>query len=79
MKASTPRAPSTPISVPLSTDEEEISFEERIARRAYELWQQEGCPEGRETNFWQEAERQLKVEAADQTKSRRSLDQADGP
>lgn len=39
--------------------DDDTPFEERIARRAFELWQAEGCPDGRETNFWLEAERQL--------------------
>ncbi len=44
--------------------DEELDFQERIARRAYELWQQNGCPDGHETNFWLEAERQLLDESA---------------
>jgi hypothetical protein len=35
-----------------------------IVRRAYELWQQAGEPEGRDQEFYLEAERQL-TEAAD--------------
>lgn len=30
-----------------------------IARRAYELFLDSGCPEGRDVEFWLEAERQL--------------------
>ena len=39
--------------------DEEMSFQERIARRAFELWRREGCPDNRETDFWLEAQRQL--------------------
>ena len=31
-----------------------------IARQAYELWQNRGCPVGQDTELWLEAERQLK-------------------
>ena len=27
-------------------------LEERIRRRAYRLWEEEGCPEGRELAHW---------------------------
>ena len=33
---------------------------EEIARRAYELWEQDGCPEGCSERHWLEAERQLR-------------------
>jgi hypothetical protein len=33
--------------------------EEEIARRAYELWQSRGCPEGDGTEDWQAAETEL--------------------
>ena len=32
---------------------------EQIRQRAYELWEAAGCPEGREQEFWHEAEREL--------------------
>jgi hypothetical protein len=32
---------------------------ETIAQRAYEIWQDQGCPAGRDTEIWFEAERQL--------------------
>jgi hypothetical protein len=32
---------------------------ERIEKRAHELWEAEGCPEGRELEFWLQAEREL--------------------
>ena len=34
--------------------------EKQIRVRAYELWQQAGKPEGREDEFWQQAERALR-------------------
>ena len=30
-------------------------FEERVRERAYRLWQQEGCPEGRADVHWDQA------------------------
>jgi hypothetical protein len=30
-------------------------LEERIRRRAYALWEQEGCPAGRENDHWEKA------------------------
>jgi len=36
--------------------------EEDIRERAHELWEAAGRPEGREEEFWLEAERQLKGE-----------------
>jgi DUF2934 family protein len=36
-----------------------FSSEEQIKRRAYELWDEAGRPEGRELEFWHRAERDL--------------------
>jgi hypothetical protein len=36
---------------------------EDVARRAYEYWQQQGSPIGRDQEIWFEAERQLSTEA----------------
>ncbi|MBR0716111.1 DUF2934 domain-containing protein [Bradyrhizobium liaoningense] len=33
--------------------------EEQIRKRAFELWEQAGKPEGREDEFWQRAQREL--------------------
>jgi hypothetical protein len=33
--------------------------EEQIRKRAFELWEQAGKPEGREDEFWQLAQREL--------------------
>jgi hypothetical protein len=35
---------------------------ERIRMRAYQIWEQEGRPHGRDEDHWREAERQLEVE-----------------
>ena len=36
--------------------------EDRIRARAYELWQRDGSPEGRENDHWIEAEQELDAE-----------------
>jgi hypothetical protein len=36
--------------------------EKEIEKRAYELWEQSGKPEGREEEFWQLAEQELRNE-----------------
>lgn len=33
--------------------------EDRIRNRAYELWQQQGAPEGRPDDHWYQAEREI--------------------
>lgn len=35
---------------------------ERIRVRAYQIWEEQGRPEGRDHEHWQQAERQLQVE-----------------
>jgi hypothetical protein len=35
-----------------------------IAQLAYELWQQNGCPHGRDQEHWFQAERELRSRAA---------------
>lgn len=43
-----------------------MALEERIRQRSYEIWVQEGCPEGRAVQNWTQAtaeiERELEVE-----------------
>lgn len=41
--------------------------EERIRRRAYDLWQREGAPEGRHQDHWHEAVAQIDAEDATDT------------
>lgn len=36
--------------------------EDRVRRRAYELWQQEGCPPGRERDHWERARELVAIE-----------------
>ena len=36
---------------------------DRIRERAYELWRQDGCPEGRAMDYWLRAEADLRGEA----------------
>lgn len=38
--------------------------QQEISTKAYDLWQQQGCPDGRSQEFWFEAERQLKGNSA---------------
>jgi hypothetical protein len=37
----------------------EQSLEVRIRERAYEIWNAEGCPEGRADEYWLAAEREI--------------------
>ncbi|MDR3441176.1 DUF2934 domain-containing protein [Telmatospirillum sp.] len=40
-----------------------VTDQERIRNRAFEIWQSEGCPEGRDVEHWQRAEEELTAEA----------------
>ena len=40
-------------------------IEHAIRRRAYELWEQAGCPEGSSDEFWHAARAELKSEGAE--------------
>ncbi len=42
--------------------------EEQIRRRAHELWENAGRPEGGEMDFWLQAERELAGEQGDMPK-----------
>jgi hypothetical protein len=58
--ASPSSAPGRPQSVqPTDMPSSEVGGEE-IARLAYLLWEQAGCPEGQSEQHWLEAERQLR-------------------
>lgn len=46
---------------------------DQIRERAYELWQADGCPEGRDVEYWLRAEADLKGE------SRAGAEAGDGP
>jgi hypothetical protein len=41
-----------------SPQQQQLSHDE-IARQAYLLWEQRGCPQGCDVEFWLEAERQI--------------------
>jgi hypothetical protein len=43
-------------------ERDERALEERIRRRAYLLWQQEGCPEGRADVHWDQASELVAIE-----------------
>lgn len=38
---------------------------ERIRERAHRIWEEEGCPEGRDTEHWERAAREIDAEGAD--------------
>lgn len=42
-----------------SKSREKAPDNDAIAKRAWEIWQREGCPEGREMDHWLQAEREL--------------------
>jgi hypothetical protein len=44
---------------------EDEKDEDRIRRRAYELWERQGSPEGRAEEFWEEAKFTLAEKAKD--------------
>ncbi|MBV8912586.1 MAG: DUF2934 domain-containing protein [Acetobacteraceae bacterium] len=48
-------------------------LEQRIRERAYDLWQKEGSPEGRDHEFWERA--RLMLEADDAAPMRTPLDE----
>lgn len=39
--------------------------EQKILERAYQLWEQAGRPEGRDNEFWHQAEAELAAEHVD--------------
>jgi DUF2934 family protein len=38
----------------------ETPVDDRIRERAHQLWQQAGCPAGRQDEFWYQAERDVR-------------------
>ena len=42
------------------------SVHDQVARRAHELWEQDGRPQGRHEQHWLEAERQLRGTSAEE-------------
>jgi Protein of unknown function (DUF2934) len=49
-------------------------MEEQIRVRAHELWEQAGEPEGREGEFWHQAEKELAQSATSDEKSNTFLE-----
>ena len=43
----------------MTPEREERIREERIRLRALEIWKEEGCPEGRSREHWEQAEREV--------------------
>lgn len=43
---------------------------QRIARRAYEIWEREGCPTGRDAEHWHRAEAEIAREEAEAAQQR---------
>ena len=56
-------APPMPGSVGRKTGMTQISTDE-IAKRAYQLWEAEGCPQGRDVDYWLRAEAELSATPA---------------
>ena len=59
-------------------------LDDKVRRRAFELWQQHGSREGYESEFWLHAERELKGEgdgegASAKADSHKSGSGSDGP
>ena len=52
---------------------------ERIRDRAYQLWEQDGCPEGRDLDYWYKAEAELHGEGASCLESPSGGSTADRP
>ena len=51
-------------------------LEERIRLRALEIWREEGCPEGRAREHWEQAERELGAEWDREAGGDQTTDQA---
>jgi Protein of unknown function (DUF2934) len=43
-----------------------MSIEDRIRRRAHEIWEREGRPEGRREEHWAQARREIEAEGGSQ-------------
>jgi hypothetical protein len=46
----------------MTPDREERKREERIRLRALEIWREQGCPDGRAREHWEQAEREVDAE-----------------
>ncbi len=43
----------------MTPEQEERDREERIRLRALEIWREQGCPDGRAREHWEQAEREV--------------------
>ena len=43
----------------MTPEQDERNREERIRVRALEIWREQGCPDGRATEHWEQAEREV--------------------
>lgn len=57
----------------------ELGEVERIRERAYQLWEQDGRPEGRDLDYWYRAEAELRGEGASGLESPSGNSAADRP
>ena len=63
-KTKKPAGARTPASKPATIRARKRDMHESIQRRAYELWEGEGRPAGREHHHWLQAEREIAQRAA---------------
>jgi hypothetical protein len=54
-------------------------LDERIRRRAYEIWEESGRPEGMESQHWEQAAREIAASAVGQSSNEASDDTAATP
>jgi hypothetical protein len=57
------RATSTAARKPGASARHEGDLQQRIQQRAYQLWESEGRPQGREQAHWQQAQRELTAQS----------------
>ncbi len=50
----------------MTPEQEERDREERIRLRALEIWREQGCPDGRAREHWEQAEREVGDDAMKQ-------------
>jgi hypothetical protein len=50
--------------------------EQKIRLRALEIWREEGCPEGRASEHWERAEREMRGEGGGEGSSEQAADHA---
>ena len=63
-EATKARASRTAGHKPAASARHEGDLQQRIQQRAYQLWESEGRPEGREQAHWQQAQRELTAQRA---------------